>query len=1209
MNDVKSFPSIPDENLYSLLSLSNPKSVNNNNIPLSNSSSPLNTSNNENTNGIGSLLSSKKDTTIQSDRNTDDRHLINYYNPLKTVMLNNQNNNNNNNNNNHPNNNLMMQQNRGPYSLFPLYHNDNIPLSLSNSSNLPSNTNNHNQINSNNMNLQSNQSNGNILQNSLDLINNSQELGDIGDYNLSNLLYDENYTNITSLICCKCNNKQSVENKVFLSNNINVIPGPEDKNYEFRCFNCSKGQFYFRHLFKTWKEMIHTSLFNLEREKKYRFSHYREIIKYVHKHSKELLADREKVLNTKMKNIMTATLSYNRKIFISFARDSGMWSNYRSGDNIEEDDRGLLTWKGNDQWEGYIDKDSTHTLTCKACSKPSKFEMRELQGSNVLPGPLDSRFEFCCENCTIGKKPTLKHLSKSWKEVAHTALFNLEIIKKYRFSHQIEIASYVKSHQDSFAFNREMDNIKNRLSTVLSRYKKAFTSIGRYTGMWSNWRDGDENLQELQDIEDDDEEESNEFDGVDPDDFEKNKSSMNGKNSKLTSKKNKKNKNKNKSTSSSSTSSTPSSTKTIKSCSTSNSGVPKSTSTNSTPTKLKINNLSSSTTSTSSHQNSSSASNCSSLVGSPVPNEFFNSPKKTPLIPNLVNSIENNNFSISENISNNMNINNNSSNSNIPSHNANMLIHNQLPQNLIQQNYLHYNNNSNSNNTQNISPKLSPDSSTTTPILSNSPNFNFYSNVYYSNATPNNQLNHNIFNGSSIVHKNNTECCICQKNKQLLQKCKNHICSKSICKECISNNVSGIMTKQLGNNNEIFCLDCNNSVTDNSNSFNSNQQVYGNNYNSNFNYMYYNNSNNNNNSNSNNNNSNNNNSNNTNSNNTSTHNSYMNEINYSVNSLGEHSYIGDLIKSGFKPQPPFIPSIHQQYSQQNQQQSILLNTLHQQIHNPFHQINPTTHQNQQIQQQSNNIPNNGSNSPNSKQKRKIANEKTENNNNKVEKRSKGFTDQTTTFDSQQLQQTPPLNMLSMSIHSSPQHPTTPLHHSQPHQSIHSSPLHHHTNNSHHSSHHGDFYHLSHSSPSHHHNSNPLSSPTHHSNNHLSSPPPSQYYFEGIPHPSHQRNLFSAPQFCSNNQQPQQPSHSHLPFQIPTPNFPSSLITLPTLSSINNDYSNDHHSHHSNSGNTTNSSTNSSNNNNVNSLVQSSGNLPPPPPPSINSLTNPLIKSI
>ncbi|GAM18742.1 hypothetical protein SAMD00019534_019170 [Acytostelium subglobosum LB1] len=308
----------------------------------------------------------------------------------------------------------------------------------------------------------------------------------------------ESYLNLIALCCIKCSALSYIESSRFFENGMYVLPGPEDKSYEYKCKDCSQDNgLYFKHSPKTWKEMIHSALFNLEREKKYRFAHYREVISYVNRYPQFLLSDRDKELG-KMKNVVTATLSYNRKLFVSFARDSGMWSNWREGDRVFEDDRGLLTWKEN-TFENESKRNEPHfyRLECKACIKSTHFDTSELVGSIVIPGPLDHRYEFICHQCSPSGRPTLIHQSKSWKEVAHTALFNLEMQKKYRFSHQVEIAAYVKDHPEAFSFNREIDNIKNRLSTVLSRYKKSFTSIGRYTGLWSNWKDGDEQLKDL----------------------------------------------------------------------------------------------------------------------------------------------------------------------------------------------------------------------------------------------------------------------------------------------------------------------------------------------------------------------------------------------------------------------------------------------------------------------------------------------------------------------------------------------------------------------------------------------------------------------------------------------------------------------------------------------------------------------------------------
>ncbi|KYQ93706.1 hypothetical protein DLAC_05093 [Tieghemostelium lacteum] len=686
------------------------------------------------------------------------------------------NNNDNNNNNNNNNNELYSSSNS-----IQNGYNSSIPIQNILSSPLGQNQ---NQISINSLN---NHNNHILVSNNNNSNNNNINNSNNNTSNKELCLYDEDYIKSVYLICGKCNSKHNISINEFFKHDIKVIPGPEDKSYEFRCFSCSKEPLFFRHLFKTWKEMIHTSLYNLEREKRYRFSHYREIIKYVLVHSKELLVEREKVMDIKMKNVMTATLSYNRKVFVSFARDSGMWSNYRQGDDVTEDDRGLLLWKGNDSWDtsNLINRDQSHTLRCKVCSHNSQFYFRDLIGSTVIPGPGDTRYEFICYNCSPNKKPQLTHLSKSWKEVAHTALYNLELLKKYRFSHQIEIASYVKGHQESFAFNREMDNIKNRLSTVLSRYKKNFTSIGRYTGMWSNWRDGDENLPELQDFDDDEEL----FDAVDPDDP----------NFKLQSpsKKSPKKQNNSKSPLSLSEDSK-------KRKDTSPYSSPKKSSQISTPQKSGLSTPSSSTASSPLKSTSPTPTKPGKHPATPLLLDQSPLQRKSPnTFSNIIQQQQQQHMQQQHQLY--------STNQFIFSPNAN---NNDSSNNLMS--FIHASPNGssagNGGHNPNGSPKQSPDSSINTPTLNNSPNFNnVYSPIIFGNGganstngrskftsynisnsilsqtSPSLQLGGNISNNANGVLG---ECFMCKKTKSLPYKCvKNPIypyttCSRQYCRDC-----------------------------------------------------------------------------------------------------------------------------------------------------------------------------------------------------------------------------------------------------------------------------------------------------------------------------------------------------------------------------------------------------------------------------------------
>ncbi|EFA86008.1 hypothetical protein PPL_01241 [Heterostelium album PN500] len=618
-------------------------------------------------------------------------------NNLNNIYITPSNNNNNNNNNNSNNNNTTTTST----TTSTINGNSNSPQSSTSSSNNNNNNNN----------------NGNI--------NNNNEI---------NMFNYDNYLTMLTLSCIKC---------------------PDDKSYEFKCSECNNGStFFFKHSPKTWKEMIHTSLFNLERDKNYRFSHYREVISYIRKHPQFLLSDREKETG-KMKNVITATLSYNRKLFVSFARDSGMWSNWRPGDKVYEDDRGLLILLEN-TFEAEIKSKETYyfKLECKECTKLVSFELSELCGSSVIPGPADNRFEFTCDLCSNNKRPTLSHQSKSWKEVAHTALYNLEREKKYRFSHQIEIATYVKEHPESFAFNREIDNIKNRLSTVLSRYKKSFTSIGRYTGMWSNWRDGDENMKEL---ECEDEESDEEVGAAAGKSTEK-------KNSKAIS-------------------------------SPSASGKKRSAASNGGEASISEFTIQKSPSSTPLVKPRQIPSTPTCTSSSSSPNNFIMSP-----------IIESPYFNSSNN---NGNTNNN-------------------------------NNNPSLNSISNNSPKLSPDSSSTTPLLNNSPNFfypspNFHPNnstsnlsssnhpvMYPSNLFGNslNSLSSSSSSSSSSSYKKSEgmECAYCKKTKNSLFKCSMPYCPKSFCQDCLIEYHPQLQPKP-NHLNEWCCPTCITSNTGNSMQF------------------------------------------------------------------------------------------------------------------------------------------------------------------------------------------------------------------------------------------------------------------------------------------------------------------------------------------------------------------------------------------------------
>ncbi|PRP75952.1 hypothetical protein PROFUN_01668 [Planoprotostelium fungivorum] len=84
-------------------------------------------------------------------------------------------------------------------------------------------------------------------------------------------------------------------------------------------------------------------------------------------------------------------------------------------------------------------------LSCIKCKKEMQVDPKEY---SMVPSPFDKKYEYECKSCTRSK-PTLRHLPKSWTEIALTAAYNLQVtFQKEYFHSKLDICDYVDKNWD-----------------------------------------------------------------------------------------------------------------------------------------------------------------------------------------------------------------------------------------------------------------------------------------------------------------------------------------------------------------------------------------------------------------------------------------------------------------------------------------------------------------------------------------------------------------------------------------------------------------------------------------------------------------------------------------------------------------------------------------------------------------------------------------
>ncbi|KYR02756.1 hypothetical protein DLAC_00219 [Tieghemostelium lacteum] len=124
------------------------------------------------------------------------------------------------------------------------------------------------------------------------------------------------------LLCSTCHLKINQDVKELTEK---VLPGFHDSKYSFTCKSCSASKTpILYHLGKSWKCVIHTALFNMERQNGCKYFHHSDVTTYVSKYPNVFLHD--KSLADISKAVSMAFFN-NKGYFISGGPYTGKWAN------------------------------------------------------------------------------------------------------------------------------------------------------------------------------------------------------------------------------------------------------------------------------------------------------------------------------------------------------------------------------------------------------------------------------------------------------------------------------------------------------------------------------------------------------------------------------------------------------------------------------------------------------------------------------------------------------------------------------------------------------------------------------------------------------------------------------------------------------------------------------------------------------------------
>jgi len=162
--------------------------------------------------------------------------------------------------------------------------------------------------------------------------NNTSNSGGSSTGNTSNQQSTSNNGNIIGgdkilLLCSTCHSKISQDIKELKEK---VLPGFHDNKYSFTCKSCTPNKVpLLNHLGKSWKCVIHTALFNMERQSGNRFFHHSDVTNYVIKFPNVFLHDKSLADISKA---VTMAFFNNKHYFVSGGSYTGKWANPRPSD-------------------------------------------------------------------------------------------------------------------------------------------------------------------------------------------------------------------------------------------------------------------------------------------------------------------------------------------------------------------------------------------------------------------------------------------------------------------------------------------------------------------------------------------------------------------------------------------------------------------------------------------------------------------------------------------------------------------------------------------------------------------------------------------------------------------------------------------------------------------------------------------------------------
>jgi len=121
------------------------------------------------------------------------------------------------------------------------------------------------------------------------------------------------------LVCCKCKREATVQSEDYI-----VLPAPGDRNYMFKCADCTQGKPLLEHLPKTWTEIALTAIYNLQVRHCRKYFHSKlEICDFVDRHWNTICIG--KTRTTTWWATLHAQITQNKHLFGTKSYGSGYW--------------------------------------------------------------------------------------------------------------------------------------------------------------------------------------------------------------------------------------------------------------------------------------------------------------------------------------------------------------------------------------------------------------------------------------------------------------------------------------------------------------------------------------------------------------------------------------------------------------------------------------------------------------------------------------------------------------------------------------------------------------------------------------------------------------------------------------------------------------------------------------------------------------------